>query len=25
ESVGFKHVEALFKWVNFTLLVARKT
>ncbi|WQY47692.1 carboxy-S-adenosyl-L-methionine synthase CmoA [Helicobacter pylori] len=25
ESVGFKHVEVLFKWVNFTLLVARKT
>ncbi|RVZ37075.1 carboxy-S-adenosyl-L-methionine synthase CmoA [Helicobacter pylori] len=25
ESVGFKHVEALFKWVNFTLLAARKT
>ncbi|MEJ8619999.1 carboxy-S-adenosyl-L-methionine synthase CmoA [Helicobacter pylori] len=25
ESVGFKHVEAVFKWVNFTLLVARKT
>ncbi|WRA90445.1 carboxy-S-adenosyl-L-methionine synthase CmoA [Helicobacter pylori] len=25
ESVGFKHVEALFKWVNFTLLIARKT
>ncbi|GAA7874440.1 carboxy-S-adenosyl-L-methionine synthase CmoA [Helicobacter pylori] len=25
ESVGFKHVETLFKWVNFTLLVARKT
>ncbi|GHR92694.1 carboxy-S-adenosyl-L-methionine synthase [Helicobacter pylori] len=25
ESAGFKHVEALFKWVNFTLLVARKT
>ncbi len=25
ESVGFKHVEAVFKWVNFTLLAARKT
>ncbi len=25
ESVGFKHVESVFKWVNFTLLVARKT
>ncbi len=25
ENVGFKHVEVLFKWVNFTLLVARKT
>ncbi|MUU89013.1 carboxy-S-adenosyl-L-methionine synthase CmoA [Helicobacter pylori] len=25
ESMGFKHVEAVFKWVNFTLLVARKT
>ncbi|GAA7811246.1 carboxy-S-adenosyl-L-methionine synthase CmoA [Helicobacter pylori] len=25
ESVGFKHVEVLFKWVNFTLLAARKT
>ncbi len=25
ESVGFKHVEVVFKWVNFTLLVARKT
>ncbi|GAA8343352.1 carboxy-S-adenosyl-L-methionine synthase CmoA [Helicobacter pylori] len=25
ESVGFKHVEALFKWVNFTLLATRKT
>ncbi|KAA6500228.1 carboxy-S-adenosyl-L-methionine synthase CmoA [Helicobacter pylori] len=25
ESVGFKHVEVLFKWVNFTLLIARKT
>ncbi|WP_104761812.1 carboxy-S-adenosyl-L-methionine synthase CmoA [Helicobacter cetorum] len=24
ESVGFKHVEVLFKWVNFALLIARK-
>ncbi|AFI05521.1 carboxy-S-adenosyl-L-methionine synthase CmoA [Helicobacter cetorum] len=24
ESVGFKHVEVLFKWVNFALLIAKK-